>query len=260
MLPQASTLAQDFDQLFSFIFWTSFVSFVGIVLATLIFILKYHRSKRDPFKTPFIHGHTVMETTVSVVLFIWVMVIFAWGWIDYKKILAVPSDALEINVIGKQWLWEFEYDNGRKTVNELVVPKGKPINLLMSSQDVIHSFFIPNFRLKNDVLPGRYTQLWFNATQLGEHQVMCAEFCGTAHSQMLAKVKVVEEKEYETWQQAWETQKPGVAKEGEKIATVSPVEKVKELFTSKGCVACHSVTGQKLIGPHLNGIFGQEVT
>ncbi len=246
MLPQASTIAPHIDSLYNFIFWISLISFVGVVAAMVYFIIRYHRSRWDPFKTPYITGHSAMETSVSVGLFILVMVIFAWGWKDYKKIVSPPQNSLEISVLGHQWFWEFEYANGKKLTNELVVPKGRPVKLIMSSADVIHSFFVPNFRLKQDLVPGTYTTLWFQATQTGEHPVFCAEYCGTGHSKMLAKVKVVEPTEYARWE-----------KEEKKEKGLNPAEVGKELFTKKGCNVCHTVTGQALIGPSLLGIFGK---
>ena len=250
MLPQASTISQNVDSLFNFIFWISLISFIGVVVTMIYFVIKYRRSRWDPFKTHYITGHSAMEISVSLGLFILVMVIFAWGWIDYKKIIHAPADTLEISVLGKQWLWEFEYANGRKLTNELIVPKGRPVKLIMSSADVLHSFYIPNFRLKQDVIPGTYTTLWFEATQVGEHPVFCAEYCGTAHSKMLATVKVLEPNDYKRWEKE---------EKKEKGAVISPIELGKNLFTQKGCNVCHTVTTQNLVGPGLLGIFGKEV-
>lgn len=252
-LPQASTIAQNIDTLYRFIFWASSLSFGIIVSGMIFFIFRYRRRSLDPDKkTPYITGHLPTEFSVAGVLLILVMAIFLWGWIDYRKIIRSPDDTLEINVVGKQWLWDIWYTNGRQLTNELVVPKDRPVKLLMSSQDVIHSFFIPAFRLKQDVLPGRYTTLWFQATEAGEHQVLCAEYCGTAHSQMLAKVKVLEPSEFESWQAAWKPAEAGKPKAG-----VSLLDLGQELFTKKGCNACHTVTDQKLIGPGMKGIFGR---
>ncbi len=252
-LPQASTIAQNIDALYRFIFGAAFLSFGIIVSGMIFFIFRYRRRSQDSDKkTPYITGHLPTEFSVAGVLLILVMVIFLWGWIDYRKIIRSPDDALEINVVGKQWLWDIWYTNGRQLTNELVVPKDRPVKLLMSSQDVIHSFFIPAFRLKQDVLPGRYTTLWFQATESGEHQALCAEYCGTAHSQMLAKVKVLEPAEFESWQAAWKPLEAKKPKEG-----VSLLDLGQELFTKKGCNACHTVTDQKLIGPGMKGIFGK---
>lgn len=252
-LPQASTLSQNIDALYRFIFWASFVSFAIIVIGIIIFVLRYRkRSAESDKKTPYITGHLPTEMSVASVLLILVMAIFLWGWIDYRKILRSPDDALEINVVGRQWLWNVWYTNGRQLTNELVVPKDRPVKLLMSSEDVIHSFFIPNFRLKQDVLPGSYTTLWFQATETGEHQVFCAEYCGAAHSQMLAKVKVLEPAEFEAWQAAWKPAVDGKPKVGANLLDVG-----QELFVKRGCNACHTVTESKLIGPGMKAVFGR---
>lgn len=257
MLTRASTLASNYDTLFSFIFWSSVICFVLIVAALLFFTFWYHRHRKGEEGTTYIEGHGPTEFTVATVLTVLVMVIFAWGWIDYKKIIHVPSDALEINVIARQWRWDFEYSNGIKTHEELVVPLGKNIKLLMSSVDVIHSFYIPDFRLKQDVVPGSYTTLWFNAIKEGSFQVFCAEYCGLDHSHMYAQVRVVKPALFERWQRTKKTELESASKpEG---VSVSPlVTRGKKLYADKGCNACHSETGQTLIGPTPLGAFGKE--
>ena len=266
-LPQASTMAGKVDALYDFIFWVSLMSFLVIILGTAYFVWRYRRLGDNPSATPYITGHTPTEISVAAVLFIIVMAIFYWGWIDYSEMITTKPNSLEINVTGRQWMWEFEYTNGRKMVNELVVPKGQPVKLIMGSADVLHSFYVPNFRLKQDVVPGAYTKLNFTATQGGEHQVYCAEYCGTAHSKMLAKLKVVEPKEYQRWQTTWEVEQslgiqPAQAAEssaGQPTGIENPAERGKGLFAAKGCTACHSVSGQVLVGPSLKGVFGHEI-
>lgn len=267
-LPQASTVAKDIDTLYNFIFWFSIVIFVVVVGTTCYFVWRYRRSRNDPEKTAYITGHTLLESTTAAILFVAVMVMFYWGWVKYEKLITAPSNSLEINVIGKQWLWEFEYTNGRKMINEIVVPKGKPVKLLMTSADVLHSFYVPNFRIKQDVVPKAYTTVWFNATQTGDHKVFCAEYCGTAHSKMMAVVKVVEAQDYERWQVTWEFEQKLSMSEAQaalpvtdaasEVSVASMAERGKKIFGGKGCVACHSVTGQAVIGPAVNGIFGKE--
>jgi cytochrome c oxidase subunit II len=258
-LPIASTFAEDVDALYSFIYWISLVSFLIIVVGMVYLVWKYHRSKVPEGKTSYITGYTPLEAGVSVILLVLVMVIFYWGWVDYKKMLIAPRDAMEINIMGRQWLWEVEYNNGRKLVNEIVIPKGKPVKLIMGSADVLHSFYVPAFRAKQDLVPGAYTSLWFNATEEGEYDVFCAEYCGTAHSQMLAKIKVVKAKEYTRWQRQWElNQQLGIQSEGAS-KPMSLVERGEKLITSKGCVACHTVNGNTLIGPTFKGSYGHEV-
>ncbi len=277
-LPEASTVAKNFTHLYDFIFYISLIGFVGVVLALLYFVIFYHRTKQDPETTPYIAGHTLLESSVAIILFVIVMLIFYWGWTDYKTILQSPRDSIEINVTGKQWLWNFEYLNGRKFTNEITVPKGKPVKLIMTSSDVIHSFYVPAFRLKQDVVPGTYTSLWFNATETGTFEVFCAEYCGTAHSGMLAKIKVVEPAEYDHWQKTWEWEKQlGISTTAsvasEKVASTredqklekknenneSPIERGQKLFTEKGCTACHTVNGNPLVGPTLKAVFGHEI-
>lgn len=254
-LPQASTLAPEVDRLYDFIFWVSLIGFVGVVGTVVYFVLRYRR-RSDADQTPSIEGHTPSEIGVSVALLVIVIALFVWGWSDYKKVVASPEDPIEIQVIGRQWLWEVEYPNGRTLVNEVVVPKNRPVQLVMTSADVIHSFYVPNFRLKRDVVPGMYTKLWFEATELGEHDVFCAEYCGTGHSQMLAKVKVLEAEEYERWQSDWEEgRERGAVAEG----VTNGAQRGEELFKQKGCVACHGVVaGKVLVGPNLYGVFGKE--
>lgn len=273
-LPQASSVAPAVDRLYDFIYYFSLLSFVGIVGAMLYFVIRYHRRRSDPDLTPYIEGHPIAESSVMLGLFVVVMIMFYWGWVDYKKMITPPPHSLEINLLGKQWLWEFEYTNGRKMVNEVVVPKDRPITLLLSSADVLHSFYVPAFRIKQDLVPGSYTRVWFTPTQVGEFQVFCAEYCGTAHSSMLAKVKVVEPEAYEKWQKKWEWEKqlglssspaekapaPGAeAKGAPPASTESPAERGAKVFSAKGCNACHTVTGTPSVGPSLKGIFGHEV-
>ncbi|MBI4211737.1 MAG: cytochrome c oxidase subunit II [Deltaproteobacteria bacterium] len=263
-LPQSSTMAPNIDNLFNFILWVSIVSFTIIVVGLIVFVLKYHRRRSDPEKTPYIEGHTPLELSICTVLFVLLMGIFAWGWIDYAKIITPAQNAVEINLIGRQWLWELEYSNGRKLTNELVIPKGKPVTLIMSSADVIHSFFVPAFRLKQDVVPGAYTQLNFTATEIGIFPAYCAEYCGTAHSGMIAKVRVVEPEAFEKWQQIWEIeQQLGEDSRGDRpvaptATTEKPEARGQRIYAEKGCSACHTTTGQPLVGPSFKGLFGKQ--
>lgn len=276
-LPTASNFAPMVDRLYDFVNIVSLVSFVGIVGAIVYFVLRYRRKGKEPEETPYIEGHPLLEASVMFILFIFVMIFFYWGWVDYKKMMHPPPNAMEVSVTGRQWLWSFEYVNGRRADNELVLPKGVPVKLVMNSTDVIHSFYVPAFRVKQDVLPGTYTFLWFVAEQVGTYDVFCTEFCGTGHSAMLAKIKVVEPEEYAKWQKTWEwekqlglaptagaVEKPAGAPGGAPApagptAMASPAERGEKLYKEKGCNACHSVDGSTLVGPSLKGIFGHEV-
>jgi cytochrome c oxidase subunit 2 len=159
----------------------------------------------------------------------------------------VPKDAMEIKVTGQKWFWTFDYPEGINTVNELVVPLGKPVKLLLSSRDVIHSFFVPDFRIKMDALPNRYTITWFEATRLGKHNLFCAEFCGDKHSEMIGTVRVVSEREYDEWLET------GL----ETGDDMTLQEYGGRLFVSRACHTCHSVEGKRSVGPHLDSIFGK---
>lgn len=244
--PGHSTAAGDVDALFYFIYWVSVVLFVGVVGATAYFAVRYRR-KGKPDYTSNPHNDP-LEITWTVIPTILVFVVFVWGFRGYMNLSIVPKDALEIKTTGQKWFWSFDYPSGATTVNELVVPVDKPIKLLMSSKDVIHSFWVPEFRTKKDVLPNRYTIEWFEATQVGEYQVLCTEYCGTKHSEMLAKVRVVTEREYTEWLDANSNLGAGMA----------PEEYGAKLYTTKACVTCHSIDGKPGTGPSFLGIFGHE--
>lgn len=198
-LPEAaSSIAPEVDSLFHFWTLVSAIIFVGVVGAMTFFVVRYRRRRRDEVPEP-VQEKKVVELAWIVVPTILVLIVFAWGFRVYIKMYTAPPDAYEILVHGYQWYWEFEYPNGVKTTNELHVPAGQPVKLRMTSADVIHSFYVPAFRVKQDVLPDRYSALWFEATKPGEYTVFCTEYCGTQHSGMLAKVIVHPREEFEQW-------------------------------------------------------------
>jgi cytochrome c oxidase subunit II len=246
-LPQNSTLAPQIDTLYNFIYWVSVASLVPTIAAMLYFAIKYREGKNlEP--VPYIHGNAAFEWTVSTILSIVFVVIFVWGLVGFNEIHSTPEGAYEINVIGQQWMWSFQYANGKTTTADLYVPRGVPVKLIMTSRDVIHDFYVPNFRLKQDVVPGMYTTLWFEATQTGENDIFCAQYCGTAHSNMLGKVVVLEPDEFKMWLNGQDIKKINVSQLGAK------------LFEQRNCVACHSVNGATKVGPSLKGLFGSQVT
>lgn len=251
-LRQGSTMAAKVDGLAAFILWTSAISFFIIVFGKLFFIFRFHRRRVPEHQSIYLTGHTATELSVAGILTVWVMVIFWWGWTDYKEFRSAPRGAMEINIIGQQWSWSMLYPNGTKLSNELIVPKGKPVKLIMTSKDVIHSFYIPDFRIKQDVIPNTYTSLWFEAKETGEYPVYCAEYCGTAHSGMLATVKVVEPEEYEDWELGF------VDEAKQKGGVRSLADTGRELYNTKGCVACHTLDGKQGIGPTFSGLYGKE--
>jgi len=246
--PSGSTMAPEVDALMAFIFYISI--FFGVIVfgGVILFSIKYRRRRQAQVEAGPSHS-TALEVAWSVLPLILVMIIFFWGFRAYMKMSVVPKDALEIKVTGQKWFWSFAYPDGATSVNELVVPVGKPVKLLMSSKDVIHSFFVPGFRLKRDVLPNRYTIAWFEATQEGIFDLFCAEYCGSKHSGMLGKVRVVNDRQYGEWLAS-------SSKAGEGL---SPVEYGAKLYESKECVTCHSLDGTRGEGPSFLNVFSHDV-
>ncbi len=181
MPPSHSTIAGDVDGLFYFILYTSVIIFALVVGLSAYFAFKYRR-RGEAVKTDGLDHNVKLEIFWTVIPTILVMIVFVWGFKTYMKINVVPKDAYEIKVTGQKWFWSFDYPEGGNSINEIVVPVDKPIKLLMDSKDVIHSFFVPDFRVKMDVLPNRYSITWFEATSVGEFNLFCTEFCGKGHS------------------------------------------------------------------------------
>jgi len=246
----SSTVSQDVDALFYFMVYASIV-LLGIVVSGLIYFgFRYRRKRQEAERlTAGISHNTKLEILWSVIPTILVMIVFVWGFRVFMDMHVVPAEATEIKVTGQKWFWTFDYPEGVNTLNELVVPVDKPVKLLMSSKDVIHSFFVPDFRIKMDVLPNRYSVTWFEATQMGEYPLFCAEFCGDGHSDMIGTVKVVSEREYAAW-----LEEGSYSGEGLSLADFG-----EALFSSKACITCHSIEGKPMAGPHLNGVFGKPV-
>ena len=232
----ASTFAPKVDALFLYLLGVSIFFTALIFILIVYFGLRYRRRPGvlpQPVKTS-----TALELTWSVIPFLLTMVMFGWGAKLYMHMYRPPADAMQINVVAKQWMWKLQHPTGAREINELHVPTGRPIKLVMTSQDVIHSFFVPAFRTKADVIPGRYHTLWFNATKPGEYHLFCAEYCGDWHSRMIGQIVVMEPAKYQAWL-------AGVAPD------LSPVAAGEKLFTEKACITCH---GQR--GPGLSGIYG----
>lgn len=248
MLPENKSplTADSTDGLFHFINEVSLIFLIGITFALIYFAFKYKRKSEDD-KTPVITHNNTLEITWSVIPLLLVLVIFGWGYSGWLNLRAVPDDAYEIQVTGFKWNWSVNYENGAQTLNEVHVPKGRPIKLVMQSRDVLHSFFVPDYRVKHDVLPGRYTYVWFQAEETGESQVFCTEYCGTSHSDMLAKIIVHEPDEFELW-----LEQNGGAPSG------TPAEQGEKLVQLQGCQTCHSIDGSPMIGPSFQGLWGRE--
>ncbi len=242
---QASTFAWQVDYLYFYLIAISAFFTVGIVAAIIFFAIKYR--EKEPFATPKeIHGSIPLELFWSFVPFVLSMTIFLGGaWIYFHQ-YTMPADAMEIFVVGKQWMWKVQHATGQREINELHIPAGRKIVLTMTTEDVLHDFFIPAFRTKADVVPGRYTKMWFEATKPGKYHLFCAEYCGMNHSGMGGWVYVMPQKEFDNWLAG-------------STSDQTPVQAGKDLFTTKlGCASCHA-GGDNQRGAKLEGIFGKEV-
>lgn len=258
---QASTMAAQVDYFYLFLIAVSL--FFGIIIAAMLvgFSIRYRR--RNPQDVGHhIHGSTVLEIAWSVIPFGITMVIFAWGVWLFFGFSRPPDNAHEVFVVGKQWMWKLQHMEGRREINELHVPIGQAVRLTMTSEDVIHAFYVPAFRVKFDVVPGRYTTSWFEATKVGEYHLFCAEYCGTEHSGMIGKIIVMEPADFEKWlsEPPPVPQPPGQpVPAAASSASVSPVAAGEALFTAKACATCHLPQGGGL-GPSLVNAFGEPVT
>jgi cytochrome c oxidase subunit 2 len=235
-------MAPSVDALFIFLTLLSVVMTVGIFAVIIVFLAKYRRRKGVD-ATP-IHGSVVLELGWSIIPLMVFMLIFAWGAVIFFQERTPPRSSAEVYVVAKQWMWKIEHSEGQRELNELHVPVGRDVRLIMTSQDVIHSFYIPAFRIKQDVLPGRYTMEWFRATKPGTYHLFCAEYCGTMHSGMIGDVVVMTQPDYEAWM---------AGKTGGTMASSG-----SDLFQSLGCVTCHRADAQGR-GPSLVGIYGKPV-
>ena len=244
--PQASTVAGQVDALFFFQVGVSL--FFTLLVAGLItyFMVRYRRRREDE-RPPLILADLRLEVLWTAIPFLLVMVMFGWGAAVFATLRRPPADAIRVNVVGKQWMWKLQHMEGRREINELHVPVGRPIELVMTSEDVIHSFFVPAFRVKQDVVPGRYATAWFEATTPGSYHLFCTEYCGTLHSGMIGRVVVMEPAAFQAWLSGDDTQALPVAEAG------------AGLFERQGCVSCHAEddTGR---GPSLIGVAGTTVT
>lgn len=244
MPEQASSIAGEVDALYYFLVVTS--GFLSILIAVLIiyFAIKYRRGSPAD-RTPG-HGHfLLMELSWIIIPFLLTMVIFFWAADIYLRMARPPAGAMEIDCVGRQWMWKFQHPEGNAEINDLHVPLGEPVKLNLISEDVIHSLYVPAFRVKHDVLPGRYTSLWFEPTKVGKYRLFCAEYCGAKHSEMGGYVHVMEPSQYQDWLSG--------------NAANSSADAGRVLFESLRCNTCHQGGGIASRGPPLEGLFGRTV-
>ncbi len=241
---QASTIAGEVDALYFYLIGVSVIFGLGIALAIVFFALKFRRRRPDevPGEIP---GSTVLEIAWSVIPFLLTVVMFVWGAHIFFRMSRPPDDAMEVNVVGKRWMWKLQHMTGHREINELHIPAGVPIKLTLTSEDVIHSFFVPAFRIKRDAVPGRYNTVWFTATRPGTYHLFCAEYCGTQHSAMIGRVVVLEPGAYQQWLAGG----PSVQ---------DPAESGAKLFVDFNCTTCHKPDDRGR-GPILEGLYGKTV-
>ncbi len=260
-LPSASTQGEKFDLFMLVAVGIGSVLFVGTLGVGIYFALRYRR-RREGEETVYIPGNYLVEFLSVFMISIWAAGFFLWGWKDYAYMLTPKADEMEVNVIGQQWSWQIQYPDGKTLTNEMYVPRGKPVKLIMTSKDVLHSFFIPEFRVKLDTVPGQFTALHFTATKTGIFHIFCAEYCGTSHSKMIGKVHVLEPEDYQKWQEGMYKVPVVAASEHGGTVPPPPTQTMAQLgyqvYKSRSCNACHSVNGEPAVGPTFKGLFGSE--
>lgn len=250
LLPeQGSTYAKSIDELHYFVITTTMLGATAVAIAAVVFVVLY-KTRGGPKPTRRIE--TPLWAEVGVVGFLASLFVLWWviGFRQYVQMTVPPRGATEIYVVAKQWVWKFDYPTGRSSVETLYVPTGRPVKLLMTSRDVIHSFFVPAFRVKQDVIPARYTSVWFEAPRPGRYDVYCAEYCGAGHSRMRGEVVVLDPEDYDAWTRG---RTPEAAAGHDELARVG-----ERVAARMGCIQCHSVNGTRGVGPTWVDLFGRE--
>lgn len=242
-LPQASSYAPNIDRLFDAMVWLCGLVAIGVFMVMIVFCVKY-RSGSSASRVEGKQRELGIELFWTLVPFALFVIIFAWSIDLWAKLRTPPSGSMPVYVVAKQWMWKVQHANGAREIDALHVPVGRSVRLVMTSEDVIHSFYVPAFRVKQDVLPGRYTQLWFTATQTGEFPLFCTEFCGTDHAAMHGVVYVMNALDYVSWANAH--------------ASESLQARGKDLFVQLGCSGCHD-SKSGIHAPDLRGLYGSTV-
>ena len=242
----ASSIGDRVNAITNYIMIVSVFFFLVIFIGMVIFIFKYHRSKH-PVATSQVDHNLKLEIVWTAIPLFLVMIMFVWGFRVYLDMVVPPKDAMEIRVTGQKWFWTFDYSNGASSPGELVVPLNTPVKVIISSKDVLHSMFIPSFRVMMAALPNRYTIAWFEGTKLGEYPLYCTQYCGTQHSGMRAKVRVVTMGEFQSWLDQANSGGKGIA----------PEDYGKTLYKKYACSTCHSIDGTRITGPSWKGIWNK---
>jgi cytochrome c oxidase subunit 2 len=241
MFPGAAVSSGKVDSAFFFMASVAAVLLFLVMTMTVIFLIRY-RAKRHPRPLP-VKDSTLLEVVWTVIPLALVMVMFYFGWVNFEFIRTPPEGAMPVEVTARQWSWLFRYADGREE-DILRVPLGRPVNLTMTSVDVIHCLFIPAFRIKEDCVPGLKTHLWFQADEVGTYELFCTEYCGVGHSHMRSQVLVMPEADFDRWYEAPEEK--GAEPRGLKVLTI------------KGCLGCHSLDGSRQVGPSFKALLGRQ--
>ena len=258
---QASTFAERVDSLHIFVVTVTMLSSFAVGTAALYFFFRYRRRAPEQLTEYVIPSVKTEFLFVSLPL-VFFLTWFVIGFRDFVFVTTPPKDAMDVYVMGKQWMWKFSYPEGPNGVNVLHVPANRPVRLLITSRDVIHSFFVPAFRIKMDAVPGRYTQTWFEATKPGTYQILCTEYCGLSHSKMLGEVVVLSQEEWDAWVK--EQRKGALQNRQDALADLSlapqparMAEQGQRVAAEVGCFKCHTVNGEPHIGPTFLGLYGR---
>jgi cytochrome c oxidase subunit II len=241
---QASNFASSVDELFAFLLVTCLFFAVLVTVMTIYAAFRYRRRKPREVGSD-VHGSLALEIGWTLIPLMVALVMFAWGAVVYAHFRTDPKDTLNIYVVGKQWMWRLEQPNGKREINELHIPVDRNIKLIMGSEDVIHDFFVPAFRVKMDVVPGRYNTMWFRPTKVGKYHFFCSQYCGTNHAVMGGWVTVMDPAEYAAWL-------------SDEAGEVNPASAGEKLFTQLACNTCHLADGTGR-APSLNGVYGAKV-
>lgn len=243
---QGSTHAWHVDLLYFALLAMACLFTVLIASSIVYFAVKYRRGNTQVDRTESGNAGRVLEIGCVAVLFVISISLFVWGASLFFTAHRPPAGAIEMQVVAKQWMWKMQHANGRREINELHIPLGQPVKLSMISEDVIHSFFVPAFRIKQDVLPGGYSACWFEATRPGEFHLLCAEYCGTNHSRMKGRIVVLDPADYQAWLAGHPVNEP-------------PAETGRRLFEELRCATCHSPRITPVRCPPLDNVFGHPV-
>jgi cytochrome c oxidase subunit 2 len=244
--PQGSAYAGDLDTFYMFLVWLSVFFFLLVAGIAFYSVIKFRHKPGDV--TPHWTHNNMLEFTWTIIPLMIVIVIFFWGLKGYLQAEVAPGDAQEIQVTAKKWVWQFQYQDGNRAINEVHVRLNRPVKFVLSSEDVIHDFYVADMRVKHDVLPDRYVEVWFTPTVAGKHEIHCAEYCGRGHSDMAATLYVDDNAAYEKWLETGG------------VDPNMPLDQLgAQLYNTKGCSTCHSIDGSTGQGPSWKGVFGHTV-